>query len=253
MISRCQQGSDEWVALRVGRITASRIVDVLSFNQPSAAQAKDAGFKLVAQAMAAGIVGKESGARSEYRWELAAERLTGQPRETTAAYAKRVQWGTEHEPHARGLYEVEAGVMVDRIGFITHPDMDYAGGSPDALVGGHGVLEIKCPDTITHLKWMEAGVVPEEHEPQCMFNIACGECDWCDFMSYDPRLPEDLRKFIVRLPRDEKRIAHIEREVKVFHESIEDLIGSLRHPISRVHCPISLNDKLRASLELVPA
>ena len=244
MISHCQQGSEEWIALRTGRITASRIADVLSFNQPSAAQAREAGFKLVAQAMAAGIVGKESGVREAYRWEVAAERLTGLPRENSAAYAKRVQWGMEHESEARGLYEIQAGVMVDRIGFITHPEMDYAGGSPDALVPCNGVLEIKCPDTITHLKWMAAGVVPEEHEPQCMFNIACGECDWCDFMSYDPRLPQDLRKFIVRLQRDDKRIASVERAVSEFHRSIEDLIEQLRHPSS-------LRDKLMGSLELV--
>ena len=224
MISRCQQGSDEWVALRVGRITASRIVDVLDYLKK----------------------GGEGASRTGYRWELAAERLTGLARENSAAYAKRVKWGVENESSARGAYELHSGVMVDRIGFITHPDMDYAGGSPDALVPRNGVLEIKCPDTITHLKWMEAGVVPEEHEPQCMFNIACAEADWCDFMSYDPRLPEDLRRFIVRLPRDEKRIAHIEREVKVFHESIEDLIDQLRHPST-------LGDKLRASLELVSA
>jgi hypothetical protein len=241
VIYTMEQGTDEWLAARVGKITASRIVDVMAFNQPSAAQAKEAGFKLVAEAVAAGIRGKESASRETYRWELAAERMTGLPRENSAAFAKRVIWGTEHEPIARELYGIRQGLSVDRVGFISHPTMDYAGGSPDALAGDGGI-ELKCPDTITHIQWIAAGVVPPDHELQCLFNMACAEKEWWDFASYDPRLPDDLRLFIApRMYRDEKRIAEVEQAVSLYNETVKDLIYNLRHPRS-------LNDALVESL-----
>jgi hypothetical protein len=201
----CEQGSPVWLKAREGRITASRIVDVLSYLKK----------------------GGESQKRIDYRLDLVAERLTGQAEEHVVS--KEMKWGTETEPFARGAYEMHSGVMVDQVGFIVHPTMDYFGGSPDALVGADGVYEAKCPKTTTHLEWMMAGVLPTEHEPQCMTNIAVSEREWCDFMSYDPRLPEDLRKFIVRLYRDDKRIAEIEAEVKRFEESIQELIHKLRN------------------------
>jgi hypothetical protein len=205
VIYTMEQSSPEWNSIRCGIITSSRLADVLDYLKK----------------------GGEGAGRRNYRWELIAQRLTGQPRDNGASFAARVKWGVENEPFARGAYELHAGVMVDRVGFITHPDMDFTGGSPDALVGADGVYEAKCPDSITHVQWIKAGVVPEDHIPQCLWNIECAEREWCDFMSYDPRMPEHLRKFIVRQYRDEVKLAEYRSEVARLNDEINEAINSL--------------------------
>jgi predicted phage-related endonuclease len=228
MILECEQGTQAWLDARIGKITASRIADVMAFNNPSAVQAKEAGYKLVSEAVAAGIKGPPSAARTSYFWEIVAERLTGLAKENTAAFARRVQWGTEQEPFARAAYEVRTGRMVEQVGFIVHPLMDFTGGSPDALSGTHGVVELKCPDTTTHLQWMAAGIVPGEHEAQCLWNIACCGREWCDFVSFDPRMPDDMQLFVVRLKRDDDRIAQMIEAVVQFETEIVAQIEGLR-------------------------
>lgn len=207
MIYHCDQGSEEWLALRCGRITASRVADVI-------ARLKKGG---------------ESQKRADYRLDIIAERLTGVS-EPIKFNSPEMRWGSEWEPVARGAYEVATGVMVDRVGFITHASMDYFGCSPDALVEAMGGVELKCPKTTTHLEWLEAGVIPEEHVPQCAANLACSpEREWWDFVSYDPRLNDEaMRLFRVRMHRDDEAIAKIEAEVAAFHEEIEAAIDRLR-------------------------
>lgn len=191
------QGTPEWLHVRTGRITASRMGDV----------------------MAKRLRGNdEMACRRDYRMELVCERLTGRAAEHYVS--REMEWGTEHEQFARAAYEVACGEIVDQVGFIIHPTMDWSGASPDSMVGANGGLEIKAPKTATHLEWMMAGVVPKEHEPQMMWNIACGEREWWDFLSFDPRLPEGLRTFVCRLHRDEKRIAEMEYEAMQFNEEI---------------------------------
>jgi hypothetical protein len=219
----CVQGSPEWLQERCGRVTASRIVDVLAVLKR----------------------GGESTARESYRMELLAERLTG--RSADHFVTREMERGVENELLARGAYEVfmdadeatraplhRKPVSVDACGFFIHPTMEFAGASPDALVrcgDGYGLLEIKCPQTKTHLRWMLAGVIPPEHEPQMMFEMACTGRAWCDFASFDPRLPSTLQLFVVRLKRDEERIAEIDREVAAMDAEIESILKRLCPPV----------------------
>lgn len=228
-IVKCQQGTAEWLDARHGLITASRLVDVMNYNQPSLAQAKEAGFKTAGEALAAGILGKESAARESYRTSLVAERLTGRTEEHFVS--NEMMWGTEQEVYARAAYEMAEDVLLDRVGFVLHPTQDFSGASPDALRGKDGSVEFKCPKTTTHLRWMRAGVVPEEHQPQMQWVMACCEREWCDFMSFDPRLPPGLRCFMRRLMRDELVIARMEAEVQKLEDEIQaelcDLTGRI--------------------------
>jgi len=219
---RCIQGSPEWLQERCGRITASRIVDVMAVLKR----------------------GGESAARENYRMELLAERLIG--RSASHFVTPEMQWGIDNELLARGAYEIymEADeftrapehrkpVSVDACGFFVHPAMEYAGASPDALVrsgDGDGLLEIKCPQTKTHLRWMLAGVVPPEHEPQMLFEMACAERKWCDFVSFDPRLAASLQLFTKRLKWDADRIADIELAVAAMDGEVDAILGKLCPP-----------------------
>lgn len=192
------QGSAAWLESRVGRITASRMADVMA--KPKRGD-------------------KELACKRDYRMELVCERLTGRAAEH---YVSRdMDWGTEQEPFARAAYDGFCDTMVDEVGLVLHPTMDYAGASPDALVGDDGYLEIKCPKTATHIEWRLADTVPEEYEPQMMWGLACTGRDWADFVSFDPRLPQGLRFFVKRLMRDEVRIAEMETAVSQFHAEVE--------------------------------
>lgn len=228
-VVECEQGSDLWLKAREGKITASRMADVLSFKQPSAAQAKAAGHALVREAVAAGIKGDESEARSGYRIEVMAERLSGRAVDRFVTLA--MKWGIEKEPEARSRYQLLTmdGAALDRPGFVLHPTLDYAGASPDGLCGRHGGAEFKCPETTTHLEYMLAGVVPEAYIPQMDMEMLCCERDWIDFVSYDPRMiDEDLQLFIVRHNRDEAKLKEMEAEIVRFEGEIQAQIDALR-------------------------
>ena len=136
------------------------------------------------------------------------------------------------------------GVLVEEVGLVIHPTMDFYRCSPDGLIDKDGGVELKNPKVATHLKWRDAGVVPPEHEPQCMAGIDCCEREWWDFVSYVPSLPDELQLFQVRLYRDEKRISEIQEEVRKFESEIESVIAGL-------YGKPSLTEQLRASLEVV--
>lgn len=206
-VVKCQQGSAEWLEYRRGRITASRIADVIDRLKK----------------------GGEGASRRNYRTEIIAERLSGRSEEHYVS--PEMDWGSEYEAHARAAYEIANDVMADTVGFILHPTLDYSGASPDSLIGDDGGLEVKCPKTTTHIKWMQAGVVPEEHQAQCLWNMACAERLWWDFVSYDPRLPDGLKIFIVRMERDGTRIADIEAEVIQFNQEVEFAVAQLRKKV----------------------
>lgn len=197
------QGSADWLAARAGRVTASRIGDVL-----------------------AKIKTGEAAARRDYRAQLVAEILTGKPQEDGFVNAE-MQWGTETEPLARSAYEVAKDVLVDQIGFVLHPTIERAGASPDGL-GGNVGLEIKCPKTATHLQYLIEGVAPAKYQPQMLWQMACMGTEAVDFVSFDPRLPENVRLFVVRFERDEKRIGEMEREVETFLGEVDAVLEKLR-------------------------
>ena len=185
------QGSPEWFAIRCGKVTASRVADVVAKTKSG-----------------------PSTSRANYMAELIAERLTGQPAERFSNAA--MAWGTEKEPEARDAYCFYRGETVKEVGFIYHPTIEQSGCSPDGLVGDDGLIEIKSPNTATHLETLLGQMVPRKYIDQIQFQMACTGRQWCDFVSYDPRLPENMRLFIKRMPRDEKRIAELETEVAGF-------------------------------------
>lgn len=185
------QGSEEWKALRLGKVTASRVADVVARTKT--------GY---------------GASRANYMAQLIAERLTNTAAETYTNAA--MQHGTETEPEARSAYEFYQSVAVKEVAFVPHPRIDQAGCSPDGLVGDDGLVEIKCPNTATHLDTLLGQAVPAKYEAQIQFQMACTGREWCDFVSYDPRMPENMRLFIKRLPRDDKRIAELESEIASF-------------------------------------
>jgi len=190
-MSEIIQGSDEWKALRLGKVTASRVSDVVARNK----------------------TGYGAG-RANYMAQLIAERLTGTAAEAYTNAA--MQHGTETEPEARAAYEFYQGLAVKEVAFVPHPKIDQAGCSPDGLVGEDGLVEIKCPNTATHLETLLGQAVPAKYETQMQFQMACTGRKFCDFVSYDPRMPENMRLFIKRVPRDDKRIAELESEIAAF-------------------------------------
>jgi putative phage-type endonuclease len=197
------QGTPEWHALRLGKVTASRVADVIAKTKsgPSASRAK-------------------------YAAELIAERLTGTTAErfTNAAMA----WGTEQEPAARKTYEFYRDTDVEQVAFVLHPTIDDSGASPDGLVDVDGLVEIKCPETHTHIETLLGQAVPAKYVTQMQWQMACTGRAWCDFVSYDPRLPEPMRFFCKRVMRDQTTIAELEREVVAFLNEVRGTVAQLQ-------------------------
>ncbi len=197
------QGSNDWFKARAGKVTASRIADVI-----------------------ATVKSGESASRANYRAQLVAERLTGQPSETFSNSA--MQWGTDNEPLARTAYEILRGEMVDQVGFIDHPSISNSGASPDGLIGDDGLIEIKCPNTATHIGYIIDAVPPKKYIPQMAWQAACTGRKWIDFASFDPRMPPDMQLFVVRYVPEFEYLKMLETEVAKFNEEIEQTIQKLR-------------------------
>lgn len=198
------QRSDDWFAARLGRVTASKVKDV----------------------MAKGRSGAPSATRQNYMMQLLCERLTGKREEgfTNAA----MQRGTDLEPIARSAYEFGSGVMTLETGLVLHPRIDGFGASPDGLVGDRGLLEIKCPNTAQHIAVIQAGAHDANYEWQMLAQMACTDRDWVDFVSFDDRLPDELQYACFRFHRDESRIRDMETEVKLFLEELAELEHDMR-------------------------
>ena len=196
-----EQGSPEWLAARAGKVTASMISNVLA--KP------------------------ETAAYRDYQAQIVAELLTGKPQGSDFTNAA-MEFGTENEPFARSAYEVSRGIMVDEVGLVLHPTIDRAGASPDGLVGSDGLVEIKCPKVATHLAYICAGVVPTKYRNQMLWQMACTERDWCDFISFRPELPERLQLFIVRFKRDEAEIIKLTTAVNAFLVQVDEMLKKLK-------------------------
>ena len=197
-----EQGSKEWHLSRLGKVTASRIADVLSKGKSG-----------------------ESASRKNYRTELVVQRLTGVPGESFTNAA--MEWGTATEPFARIAYESEMGIFVDEVAFIDHPSISNFGCSPDGCIADDGLLEIKCGNTTTHIDWLLSEKAPSRYIPQMQCQMACTDRKWVDFCSFDPRIDSDLQLFIVRVERDEEYIENMEKEVKIFLQEVDDLYNQL--------------------------
>jgi putative phage-type endonuclease len=199
------QHSPEWYALRLGRITASRVNDVLAVSKRD---------------------GKPLQARQDYAEELVIELLTGQsdPVFETAA----MRWGTEQEPFARAAYEAHVGDMVEEVGFVVYPDLDFLGASPDGLrIGIKRGLEIKCPGRRKHLQTLLYGM-PEEHIAQVQIGMACtGLAEW-DFVSFDPRWPEPLQLHVETIKRDDAWIERALDECQLFWTEVAATAAAIK-------------------------
>ena len=197
-----EQRTEEWFAARLGKVTASRVADVL-----------------------AKIKTGESASRKNYKMELVVQRLTNKVGESFTNAA--MEWGTEQEPFARMAYEAHTGTFVKEEGFVDHPTIEGFGCSPDGIVG-EGLIEIKCPNTATHIETVLENKAPSKYIPQMQCQMACTGAKWCDFVSFDPRVPEDLQLFVVRVERDQEYIDAMEVEVKQFLSEVLDLFNQLK-------------------------
>jgi len=195
-----EQGSPEWLALRAGKVTASRVADVMAKTTTAAYQ--------------------------NYMADLIAERLTGQKTESFTNAA--MQWGVDHEAQARAEYEVKTGVLVEQVAFVDHPTIPMFGCSPDGLVGDDGLIECKCPNTSTHIEYIRQDKAPIKYVNQMQCQMAVTGRKWCDFVSFDPRLPDGLQLFIVRLERDDEYISKMESVVQEFLNEVNSAVSGLK-------------------------
>lgn len=198
-----EQRTDEWFQARIGKVTASRVADVITRTK--------SGY---------------SASRSNYMAELICERLTGERAEkfTNAA----MQWGTDTEPQARLAYEFLSDNAVTEVGFIDHPKIQMFGASPDGTIGEDGLIEIKCPNTATHLDTLLNETVAAKYVTQMQVQMACTGRAWCDFVSFDPRLPVELQMWVKRVERNDNFIHDMEEEVVRFLVEADKKVNDLR-------------------------
>ena len=203
-----QQRTEEWYQARLGKVTASRIADIVAKTQKGAYTQK----------------------RVDYMNELLCERLTGQREEKYTS--SDMQRGTELEEQARQMYELESARDVSEIAFVPHPRIQMNGASPDGLIEEEGLLEIKCPKTATHLAFLENKQPKFKYICQMQWQMACTGRKWCDFVSYDDRLPENLAYRSVHIPRDDDFIQSLEQEVEKFLAELEQKITHIQENLN---------------------
>ena len=201
-----EQRTDAWLDARLGKATASRMADILAKTK----------------------TGWGSG-RANYKAQLIAERLTGQRQESYTNAA--MQWGIDNEAKARDAYCFYRDADVMETGFIVHPEIADAGASPDGLVMIDqqlaGLVEFKCPNTATHIDTLKSQTIPDKYVKQMTWQMACIGGAWCDFVSFDPRMPEDMQLFVKRLDRDNAQIEQMENDVREFLAEVEADIAAL--------------------------
>lgn len=198
-----EQGSPEWFAARCGKVTASRVADVI----------------------ANGRGGGVSALRQYYMDEIIAERFT--LRRVEGYVSDAMRWGTENEGAARSLYSFLRDADVEEIGFVDHPSIPMSGASPDGLIGSGGLIEIKCPNTSTHLATIRRGTVPEKYVTQIHWQAACTGRQWCDFVSYDPRVEARLQLFVKHVEIEPALIEKLQTAVIDFIRDVETQIAWL--------------------------
>jgi putative phage-type endonuclease len=198
-----EQRTDEWFAARLGKVTASRVADLMATTKSGYAASRD---NLMAQ--------------------LVVERLTGQQQDGYTSAS--MQWGTEQEPFARAAYEIATGQMVDECGFVPHPTIANAGASPDGLVGTDGLVEIKCPNTAGMIDALLTQTVPGKYNAQMQMQMACTGRAWCDYAVFDPRMPAKAQLFIKRVPRDPVFIQKMEAEIVKFLGELDAKVNQLK-------------------------
>ena len=199
-----EQGTDEWKQIRLGKVSASRMGDLLATTKTGSAAAT----------------------RAKYMAQLVVERMTGNP--TEFKITKPMERGTELQPIARAAYEVETNQMVDQVAWVNHPTIENAGCSPDGCIGEDGLVEIKCKETHNHFESILKDEIDSDHEKQMLWQMACTGRKWCDYVCFDDRAPEGLQLYVKRLHRDNKKIETMEAEVIKFLAELDVLENKLK-------------------------
>lgn len=200
-----EQGTDAWKMQRCGKATASRISDIIAKTKSG-----------------------PSASRKNYMAQLVCERLTETVEESFSS--KEMAWGTEKEPEARAAYAFlhADGLEVTTAGFVDHPTIPMAGASPDGYVGEDGLIEVKCPNSAGHIETLLTGAIKSNYITQMQWQMASTGRQYCDFVSYDPRLPDHLSLFVKRIPRDQKFIIELETEVSTFLREVSAQVEALK-------------------------
>jgi len=199
-----EQRTEAWHLQRLGKVTASRVADVIAKTKSG-----------------------PSASRENYATQLVLERLTNSVGEAFSNAA--MQWGTDQEPNARNAYELKMSTFVKEVGFIDHPIIDMSGASPDGFVGEDGLVEIKCPNSSTHIDTLVSQKVPAKYLPQMQWQMACTGRKWCDFVSFDPRMPENLQLFVKRIEFEAQYVKMLELEITEFLEEVNQKVITLRN------------------------
>lgn len=197
------QGSDEWLQARLGKVTASRVIDII----PSVK------------------TGKYNASRKNYMAEKVIEILTEKPIDNFVSTA--MEWGTETEPLARSAYEAETGNMVEEVGFINHPTIKNFGASSDGVIDKDLILEIKCPNTAQHINLLTGGKIKRDYIYQMESEMMCCDAKQCHFVDYDPRLPDNLSYILFAFTYDPDRRKEIESEVNKFNAELDEMLKKL--------------------------
>ena len=203
-----EQRTAGWFAQRLGKVTASKVADVIARTK--------SGY---------------SASRENYLAQLVVERFTGQPTESYTNAA--MQWGTDQEPFARAAYEHHTGTMVEECGLVLHPEIIDSGASPDGLVGDDGLIEIKCPSTATMIETLLDDKIPGKYITQMQWQMACTGRQWCDFVCFDPRMPEGLQLYIKRVDRDDAYIAMLADEISKFLAEVLAKVDALKARLTK--------------------
>jgi len=197
-----EQGSDAWRSARMGKVTASRVADLMAKTK--------SGY---------------GASRKNYMAQLVCERMTGAWQDSYTNSA--MQWGVEKEPEAKAAYSFFTGNNITAASFVPHPAIPDAGASPDGYVGEDGLIECKCPLSATHIETLLSQSVDSRYVLQIQFQLACTGRKWCDFVSFDPRMPPELSLFVKRIDRDQKMIDELQREVLLFLNELNETINKL--------------------------
>lgn len=197
-----EQRTDSWFAARAGKVTASAIYKVMARTKTG-----------------------WGADRANYMAQLVSERLTGRPADSFSNSA--MQWGIDTEPQARAMYELETGQGVVECGFFDHPEIAMSGASPDGLIGKNGLIEIKCPNTATHIATLRGAEIEGKYIKQMQWQMACTGTDWCDFVSFDPRLPDEMQMHVRRIERDDEMLREIGEHVTEFLAEVDATVADL--------------------------
>lgn len=204
IIIDAEQGSLEWHQARAGRVTASRIGDIMRKTKTGV-----------------------SAMRATYIGELVAERLSGQV-STDGYVSAAMQHGIDTEDSARAFYEFAHGVEIRKVGFVLHPTIEMFGCSPDRLVGDDGLIEVKCPQSKQHIATLQGEPIAPDYMKQIQAQLSCTRRAWCDFISFDPRMPPEMQMFVQRVPRDESQICEITDAVQSVLAEVAATVADLR-------------------------